>query len=137
MHRFAQCENLKLMDNIETLLAYHHKFRFLLEELSDESAGVLKKNRLVEEFQNEIDVYCNVSASYFKNLPNNPFPEQLDDKDNNGIKIKNLVKTLDPNTQDETAWSIQIMRLKEEVEKLLFRFEKLVDTDLYAAQGST
>lgn len=123
------------MDNIETLLAYHHKFRFLLEELSDESAGDLKKKRLVEEFQNEIDVYCYVSSSYFQNVPYNPFPEQLEEKELNRVKIKNLVKELDADTQDGITWNVHIMRLKEEVEKLLFRFEKLVGTDLYTAQS--
>ncbi|MEJ1222512.1 hypothetical protein [Sediminicola sp. 1XM1-17] len=125
------------MESAETLLAYHHKFRFLLEELSDESADSLKINRLVEEFQNEVDVYCYVSASHFKESNNSPFPSLLRKEDKNGERIKHMVKELDTVIHDRTKWGIQIMRLKEEVEKLLFQYEHLVGTNLYPSHSTT
>ena len=118
------------MNRIDTLSACHHRFRFLLEELSDESGDFLKKSRLVEEFQNEIDVYCSVSASFFMDSANKKYGEQYEIQVKNGENIKRRVIELDPMTNDLTKWNIQVMRLKEEVENLLFQFEKSIESNV-------
>ncbi len=123
------------MNYIDTLSACHHRFRFLLEELSDESGDVLKKNRLVEEFNNEIEVYCYVSASFFLDPNNKRYTDQLDIKDLNGESIKRNVGALDPMAKDNSTWRNQIFRLKEEVENLLFHYEKALGSNLYIIQN--
>ena len=123
------------MDYIDTLSACHHRFRFLLEELLDETGDVLKKNRLVEEFKNEIEVYCYVSASFFLDPKNKKYKDQLDIKDLNGESIKRSVGELDPMADDYLAWSNQIIRLKEEVDNLLFHYEKALGSKLHVIQN--
>ena len=123
------------MDYIDTLSACHHRFRFLLEELSDESGDVLKKNRLVEEFKNEIEVYCYTSDSFFLDPINKKNTEQLDIKDLNGESIKRSVGELDPMANDKSTWRNQIFRLKEEVDNLLFHYERALGSNLYIIQN--
>ena len=123
------------MEHMDTLSACHHRFRFLLEELSDESGDVLKKNRLVEEFKNEIEVYCYVSASFFMDPINKKHTDQLDTKDLNGKSIKLIVNELEPMANDSSSWRNQIFRLKEEVENLLFHYEKELGSNLYIIQN--
>ncbi|ALM06916.1 hypothetical protein SB49_03190 [Sediminicola sp. YIK13] len=123
------------MDHIETLSACHHRFRFLLEELSDESGGVLKKNRLVEELKNEIEVYCSVSTSFFLDPRNKRYADQLNIMDFNGESIKRSVVELNSSAKDKTTWRNQIFRLKEEVENLLFHYEKVIGSSLKIIQN--
>ena len=123
------------MDYIDTLSTCHHRFRFLLEELSDESGDVLKKNRLVEEFKNEIEVYCYTSDSFFLDPINKKNTEQLDIKDLNGESIKRSVGELDPMANDKSTWRNQIFRLKEEVDNLLFHYERALGSNLYIIQN--
>ncbi|MEB8345233.1 hypothetical protein OO010_04195 [Flavobacteriaceae bacterium KMM 6898] len=124
------------MASIDTLYTCHHKFRFLLEELSDESAAVLKKNRLLEEFQNELEVYCAVSISFFMDIAIEKQVDQFNLEVKNGEKIKRLLGELDPTTQDVIIWGVQILRLKEEVEKLLFQYEKSIGSNTYITSNS-
>lgn len=122
------------MEYIDTLSACHHRFRFLLEELSDDSGDVLKKNRLVEEFKNEIDVYCFVSASFFLDPKNKKHTDQFEIKDLNGESIKRCIDELNP-MDDTTKWNSQIIRLKEEVDNLFFHFENSIMSSTYMTQN--
>lgn len=122
------------MNPIDTLSACHHRFRFLLEELSDESGDVIKKNRLVEEFKNEIEVYCSVSVSFLKDPTNKKQTDNLDIKDLNGESIKRSVEELDLLANDNAKWRNQIIQLKEEVENLLYYYEKSIGANIYMTQ---
>lgn len=124
------------MNRINTLLAYHHKFRFLLEELSHESGDLLKKNRLVEEFQNEMEVYYAVSMSLFNDSTLNTPSDQLHVKNLNVENIKLLIEELNPMLDDASKWSSQILKLKEKMEVLLFHYEKAIESNKYLTQNS-
>lgn len=119
------------MNPNDTLSACHHRFRFLLEEMSDESGDVLKKNRLVEEFKNEIVVFCSVSASFFTDATTKKYSDNLNVKDFNGKGIECSLEELDPMANDNTKWRNGIKQLKTEVENLLYQYENSMGTHIY------